>query len=30
MTVPDRADLLVQFMQFFRLQDDGDGGGTLQ
>ena len=29
-TVPDRADLLVQFMQFFRLQDGGKGGGTLQ
>jgi Lon protease-like protein len=29
-TVPDRADLLVQFMQFFRLQDGGEGGGTLQ
>jgi Lon protease-like protein len=28
-TVPDRADLLVQFMQFFRLQDGGEGG-TLQ
>jgi Lon protease-like protein len=27
--VPDRADLLVQFLQFFRLQDGGDGG-TLQ
>lgn len=30
LTVPDRADLLVQFLQFFRLQDGGGGGGTLQ
>jgi Lon protease-like protein len=29
-TVPERADLLVQFMQFFRLGDEGEGGGTLQ
>ena len=30
-TVADRADLLVQFLQFFRLQDGGgEGGGTLQ
>jgi Lon protease-like protein len=30
-TVPERADLLVQFLQFFRLQDGGgEGGGTLQ
>jgi len=30
-TVPERADLLVQFLQFFRLQDSGsDGAGTLQ
>ena len=30
-TVPERADLLVQFLQFFRLQDSGgEGGGTLQ
>jgi len=30
-TVPERADLLVQFLQFFRLQDGGgEAGGTLQ
>jgi Lon protease-like protein len=30
-TVPERADLLVQFLQFFRLQDSGgESGGTLQ
>jgi uncharacterized protein len=30
-TVPDRADLLVQFLQFFRLDDnDDDGPTTLQ
>ncbi|MDB5684920.1 MAG: peptidase lon-like protein [Sphingomonas bacterium] len=28
-TVPLRADMLVQFLQFFRLQE-GDGGATLQ
>ena len=26
----DRAELLVQFMQFFRMGDDDDGGATLQ
>ncbi len=29
-TVPERADLLIQFMQFFRLGDDGERGPTLQ
>jgi len=30
-TVPERADLLVQFLQFFRLRDEGgEGGGTFQ
>lgn len=29
-TIAERADLLVQFMQFFRHGDDGEGGGTLQ
>jgi Lon protease-like protein len=29
-TVPERADLLVQFLQFFRVQDGGEGGGTMQ
>jgi Lon protease-like protein len=29
-TVPERADLLVQFLQFFRLGDDGEEGPTLQ
>jgi Lon protease-like protein len=29
-TIAERADLLVQFMQFFRLGDEGEGGGTLQ
>jgi len=30
LTVPERADMLVQFLQFFRLEDDRDGGATLQ
>lgn len=29
-TMPERADLLVQFLQFFRLGDNDDGGATLQ
>ena len=29
-TVPDRADMLVQFLQFFRLRDEGGDGATLQ
>jgi len=29
-TVPERADMLVQFLQFFRLGDNDDGGATLQ
>lgn len=29
-TIVDRAELLVQFLHFFRLGDEDDGGGTLQ
>lgn len=29
-TVPERADMLIQFLQFFRLDEDRDGGATLQ
>ena len=29
-TVAERADLLVQFLQFFRLRDEDDGDATLQ
>ena len=29
-TIADRAELLVQFLHFFRLGDDEDGGGTMQ
>jgi Lon protease-like protein len=30
LTVPERADMAIQFMQFFRMGDDGEGGATLQ
>lgn len=29
-TIVERADLLVQFLHFFRLHDDDEGGATLQ
>ena len=29
-TVPERADLLVQFLHFFALRDDDDDGATMQ
>jgi len=29
-TIAERADLVVQFMQFFRLGNEGEGRGTLQ
>jgi Lon protease-like protein len=30
LTVPERAEMVIQFMQFFRMGDDGEGGATLQ